>query len=159
MNISNKRIRDWAIMNIRPRCYEWLPLSTQQLRLRNLQAIHAVNIDHPLLMALEEDPIISAQMDHKIVLYYSLHHQLNTDAFYSSDCLPYRVNLNYKWSEIQSMNLIKSNSRCVCIKIWARFQREEAYHKKIEPETSSKLSFEEEAEEENGIYHNLTQNK
>lgn len=104
-------------MNVRPRCYEWLPLCTQQLRLRNLQAIHALNIDHPTLLAMARD--------HKIVLYYSLHHQLNTEAFYSSDHLPYRVHLNYKWPEIQSMDLLKSNARCVCIKIWARCRMQE----------------------------------
>ncbi|XP_054743196.1 UV radiation resistance-associated gene protein [Anastrepha obliqua] len=90
-------------MRLRPRCGSWLPLSTQQLRLRNLLRIEGINIKCDEAGAL---------------IYYTLHKSKDADAFYVSEYLPHRQ--EQKWTEIVCSNLFKSNDRSVCVKVWAK---------------------------------------
>lgn len=121
-------------MNIRPRCREWLPLSTQQLRLRNLQAIQAVNIE-----IKSQDDYYSSCTAYsssscqcpEILLYYTLHDHPENEAFYQSEKLPLRMHLPLKWAEIQCLSIVKSNANCVCIKIWLRTTKTE--HEQTKP--------------------------
>ncbi|XP_036229934.1 UV radiation resistance-associated gene protein isoform X2 [Bactrocera oleae] len=91
-------------MRTRPRCRTWLPLSTQQLRLRNLIRIEGKNIK------CEESGAL---------IYYTLHETVEKDAFYTSECLPHRQDQN--WAEIICPKIFKANDQCVCVKVWAHF--------------------------------------
>lgn len=91
-------------MRTRPRCRTWLPLSTQQLRLRNLIRIEGINIKCPESGAL---------------IYYTLHETVEKDAFYTSECLPHRQDQN--WAEIICPKIFKANDQSVCVKVWALF--------------------------------------
>ncbi|XP_037816480.1 UV radiation resistance-associated gene protein-like [Lucilia sericata] len=101
-------------MNIRPRCREWLPLSTQQLRLRNLQAIQGVNIEIKTTTKAN-----SSNASTQTLLYYTLHDHPENEPFYQSEKVALRKHLHVKWAEIQCPEILKSNANCVCIKIWA----------------------------------------
>lgn len=89
-------------MHIRPRCREWLPLATQQLRLRNLVRIHGFNIEC---------------VDRNSLIYYTLHRTADEIEFYKSEPLPARQQ-QQKWAEISSTEMLKSNLNCVCVKVW-----------------------------------------
>ncbi|XP_013107039.2 UV radiation resistance-associated gene protein [Stomoxys calcitrans] len=110
-------------MNIRPRCREWLPLSTQQLRLRNLQAIQGVNIE---VVNSSQSPccctspttISSCSKCPEKLVYYTLHDHPENEAFYESEKIPLRMYLPLKWAEIQCLSMVKSNANCVCVKVW-----------------------------------------
>lgn len=104
-------------MNIRPRCREWLPLSTQQLRLRNLQAIQGVNIE----IQTNGSPNSSSPYCSytQTMLYYTLHDHPENEPFYQSEKVALRKHLHVKWAEIQCPEILKSNANCVCIKVWA----------------------------------------
>lgn len=104
-------------MNIRRR--GWLPLATQQLRLRNLQAIQGVNIEDSSedSCCCSTSPTSACQCLESMV-YYTLHDHPESDAFYESEKLPLRKKLTLKWAEIQCLSIVKSNANCVCIKIW-----------------------------------------
>lgn len=104
-------------MNIRPRCHEWLPLSTQQLRLRNLQAIQGVNIE------LKRKS--SKSQYTQTLLYYTLHDHPENEPFYQSEKVALRKHLHVKWAEIHCPEILKSNANCVCIKIWACLKKTE----------------------------------
>uniref|UniRef100_A0A1A9UTZ1 UV radiation resistance-associated gene protein n=1 Tax=Glossina austeni TaxID=7395 RepID=A0A1A9UTZ1_GLOAU len=95
-------------MNIRPRCREWLPLCTQQLRLRNLQRIEGINIGDDRTGIRTADAL----------LYYTLHQNHESPSIYESEKLPYRKHLQQKWAEIECAALLKSNANCVCVKMW-----------------------------------------
>lgn len=98
---------------MRPRCREWLPLSTQQLRLRNLQAVQGVNIE------INAGECSMFNLDAQVFLYYTLHDHPDNEPFYQSDKVALRKHLNVKWAEIQCPEILKSIANCVCIKVWA----------------------------------------
>ncbi|XP_067622478.1 UV radiation resistance-associated gene protein isoform X2 [Eurosta solidaginis] len=91
-------------MRQRSRWRSWLPLSTQQLRLRNLVKIEGVNVKCDNAGA---------------VIYYTLHQSSDEDAFYLSELLTLRQEL--KWTEIICPRLFKANSQSVVVKVWVRF--------------------------------------
>lgn len=117
-------------MNIRPRCREWLPLSTQQLRLRNLQAIQGVNIE---VQTNDGDCSTSASLlgQANTFVYYTLHDHPNNEPFYQSEQVALRKHLNLKWAEIQCSEKLKSNANCVCVKVWASTKKTEIKEKSI----------------------------
>lgn len=90
-------------MRLRPSCRSWLPLSTQQLRLRNLTRIEGINIKCS---------------DAGALIYYTLHQKNESKPFYVSEYLPHRQ--QQKWAEIVCQNIFKSNDPIVCVKVWAR---------------------------------------
>ncbi|XP_036341503.1 UV radiation resistance-associated gene protein-like [Rhagoletis pomonella] len=90
-------------MRLRPSCRSWLPLSTQQLRLRNLIRIEGINIKCD---------------DAGAFIYYTLHQRNDGKPLYVSEYLPHRQ--LQKWAEIMCQNVFKSNEASVCVKIWAR---------------------------------------
>ncbi|CAH2240285.1 jg27914 [Pararge aegeria aegeria] len=71
----------------RPRCREWTPLTTQQLRLRSLIQIVGYNIRPP------------EWCRHQCSYYLTLHHTTMSAPFYTSEriCSPHP-----KWKEIDS---------------------------------------------------------
>ncbi|KAM7353160.1 UV-resistance associated gene [Cochliomyia hominivorax] len=113
-------------MNIRPRCREWLPLSTQQLRLRNLQAIQGVNIEVNN----------SSNSSTQTLLYYTLHDHPENEPFYQSEKVALRKHLHVKWAEIFCPEILKSNANCVCIKIWACIQKTDINKEIINEDTT-----------------------
>jgi len=107
-------------MNLRPRCRKWLPLATQQLRLRNLNRIQGFNIESwPHEKSLElDDP-------DDVLLYYTLHTDKASEAFYTSEKLPQR-HQQQKWAEICTDDEAwrKTNAQCVCVKVWKHYSAE-----------------------------------
>ncbi|KAH8249340.1 hypothetical protein KR032_008613 [Drosophila birchii] len=101
-------------MNLRPRCRKWLPLATQQLRLRNLARIQGFNIVSRSLESGEQE-----QAEPDVLLYYTLHADKASEAFYTSEKLPQR-HQQQKWAEICADDEAwrKSNAQCVCIRVW-----------------------------------------
>jgi UV radiation resistance-associated gene protein len=90
----------------RPRCRDWTPLVTQQLRLRNLIKIsgHNIQCDNTI----------------KCSIYFTLHLTSMSAPFFTSDRLDPHANI--LWSEIDSPVLYKSASKSVCIRIWQHLQ-------------------------------------
>lgn len=88
----------------RPRCREWEPLMTQQLRLRDLIKISGVNIK------------IQSDNKTKSKIYYTLHFKPFSKPFYTSEKLEEHIAID--WSEINCQDLHKSASRNVCIRVW-----------------------------------------
>lgn len=85
----------------RPRCRDWSPLSTQQLRLRSLIQISGHNI----------------VCDHlKCSVYFTLHTTTMSAPFYTSEKLD--VHNNIIWPEINCPMALKSSLRCVCVRVW-----------------------------------------
>ncbi|KAH8281864.1 hypothetical protein KR054_003413 [Drosophila jambulina] len=103
-------------MNLRPRCRKWLPLATQQLRLRNLARIQGFNIVSGSLGSGEQE---QEQAEPDVLLYYTLHTDKASEAFYTSEKLPQR-HQQQKWAEICTDDEAwrKSNAQCVCIRVW-----------------------------------------
>ncbi|XP_020810311.1 UV radiation resistance-associated gene protein [Drosophila serrata] len=101
-------------MNLRPRCRKWLPLATQQLRLRNLARIQGFNIVSGALESGEQK-----QIEPDVLLYYTLHTDKASEPFYTSEKLPQR-HQQQKWAEICTDDEAwrKSNAQCVCIRVW-----------------------------------------
>lgn len=85
----------------RPRCRDWSPLSTQQLRLRSLIQISGHNIvcDRP-----------------KCTVYFTLHTTTMSAPFYTSEKLD--IHSNIIWPEINCPMTVKSSLRCVCVRVW-----------------------------------------
>uniref|UniRef100_A0A1Q3F5M8 UV radiation resistance-associated gene protein n=1 Tax=Culex tarsalis TaxID=7177 RepID=A0A1Q3F5M8_CULTA len=85
----------------RPRCRDWSPLSTQQLRLRSLIQISGHNIvtDHP-----------------KCSVYFTLHTTTMSAPFYTSERQD--IHSNIIWPEINCPTMVKSSLRCVCVRVW-----------------------------------------
>nr|XP_026484133.1 uncharacterized protein LOC113392070 isoform X1 [Vanessa tameamea] len=87
----------------RPRCREWTPLTTQQLRLRSLIQIVGYNIRPP------------ERCTHQCSYYLTLHHTTMSAPFYTSEriCSPHP-----KWKEIDSEIIQRMSSTNVVIRIW-----------------------------------------
>ncbi|XP_058120292.1 UV radiation resistance-associated gene protein [Anopheles ziemanni] len=92
----------------RPRCRDWSPLSTQQLRLRSLIQISGHNIVLPELGPGERG--------RKCTVYYTLHQTPQSAPFYTSEKLD--LHRNVLWAEIDCPATIKSSLRCVCVRVW-----------------------------------------
>ncbi|XP_063835459.1 uncharacterized protein LOC135084617 [Ostrinia nubilalis] len=87
----------------RPRCREWTPLATQQLRLRSLIQIVGYNIRPP--------EGCTAQCS----FYLTLHHTTMSAPFYTSE----RISSPHpKWKEIDSELTHRMSSTNVVIRIW-----------------------------------------
>lgn len=84
----------------RPRCRDWSPLATQQLRLRNLIQITGHNI------------VANA----KTSIYFTLHLTTMSSPFYTSDHLESFKNVF--WPEINCQCIQKSTSKFVCVRVW-----------------------------------------
>ncbi|KAH8403217.1 hypothetical protein KR222_007929 [Zaprionus bogoriensis] len=111
-------------MHLRPRCREWLPLATQQLRLRNLARIQGFNIECALQEEQpEREPPPEPASEQELLIYYTLHADKGSEAFYTSEALPQR-HQQQKWAEICAGDAPwrKSNAQCVCVKVWAQYQ-------------------------------------
>ncbi|CAH2098717.1 unnamed protein product [Euphydryas editha] len=87
----------------RPRCREWTPLTTQQLRLRSLIQIVGYNIRPP------------EGCTYQCSYYLTLHHTTMSAPFYTSEriCSPHP-----KWKEIDSEITQRMSSTNVVIRIW-----------------------------------------
>ncbi|KAJ2939104.1 hypothetical protein O0L34_g10292 [Tuta absoluta] len=87
----------------RPRCREWTPLATQQLRLRSLIQIVGYNIRPP------------EGCRHQCSFYLTLHHTTMSAPFYTSE----RISSPHpKWKEIDSEITQQMSSTNVVIRIW-----------------------------------------
>lgn len=84
----------------RPRCRDWSPLATQQLRLRNLIQITGHNI--------VAEPNTS--------IYFTLHMTLMSAPFFTSE--PLESFRNAIWSEINCQSIHKSTSQFVVVRVW-----------------------------------------
>lgn len=93
----------------RPRCRDWSPLATQQLRLRNLIQITGHNI----------------VADPKSSIYFTLHLTSMSAPFFTSEKLDSVKNAI--WAEINCQTINKSTSQFVCVRVWQSIR-----HTKIE---------------------------
>lgn len=84
----------------RPRCRDWSPLATQQLRLRNLIQITGHNI----------------VADPKSAIYFTLHLTSMSAPFFTSEKLDSVKNAI--WAEINCQIINKSTSQFVCVRVW-----------------------------------------
>lgn len=89
----------------RPRCRDWSPLATQQLRLRNLIQITGHNID--------AEPNTS--------IYFTLHLTLMSSPFFTSE--PLETFRNVMWAEINCQSIHKSTSQYVVVRVWQTSSR------------------------------------
>ncbi|XP_016962243.1 UV radiation resistance-associated gene protein isoform X2 [Drosophila biarmipes] len=107
-------------MNLRPRCRKWLPLATQQLRLRNLARIQGFNI-----VSGPQEKSAEQVEPEDVLLYYTLHTDKDSGAFYTSEKLPQR-HQQQKWAEICADDEAwrKTNAQCVCVKVWKHYPAE-----------------------------------
>ncbi|XP_068624390.1 UV radiation resistance-associated gene protein [Battus philenor] len=87
----------------RPRCREWTPLATQQLRLRSLIQIVGYNIRPP------------EWCTHQCSYYLTLHHTTMSAPFYTSERI---CSIHPKWKEIDSEITQRMSSTNVVIRIW-----------------------------------------
>lgn len=84
----------------RPRCRDWTPLATQQLRLRNLIQVTGHNI----------------VADANTSIYFTLHLTLMSAPFFTSERLEsFR---NAIWAEINCQSIHKSASQSVVVRVW-----------------------------------------
>ncbi|XP_052893868.1 UV radiation resistance-associated gene protein isoform X2 [Anopheles moucheti] len=98
----------------RPRCRDWSPLSTQQLRLRSLIRISGHNIIVP-----ERAPTRTSSADggrSKCTVYFTLHQTPHSAPFYTSE--KHDLHRNVLWAEIDCPGTIKSSLRSVCVRVW-----------------------------------------
>ncbi|XP_041985809.1 UV radiation resistance-associated gene protein isoform X2 [Aricia agestis] len=86
----------------RPRCREWTPLTTQQLRLRSLIQIVGYNIRPP-------------ECEHPCSYYITLHHTTMSAPFYTSERI---LSPHPKWKEIDPEITQRMSSTNVVIRIW-----------------------------------------
>lgn len=94
----------------RPRCRDWSPIATQQLRLRNLIQITGHNIN--------AEPNTS--------IYFTLHLTLMSAPFFTSEPLDsYR---NAIWAEINCQSIHKSTSQFVVVRVWQTNRVRHAEH-------------------------------
>lgn len=94
----------------RPRCRDWSPIATQQLRLRNLIQITGHNIN--------AEPNTS--------IYFTLHLTLMSAPFFTSEPLDsYR---NAIWAEINCQSIHKSTSQFVVVRVWQTNRVRNAEH-------------------------------
>lgn len=84
----------------RPRCRDWSPLATQQLRLRNLIQITGHNIE----------------AEANTSIYFTLHLTLMSAPFFTSE--PLESFRNVIWSEINCQSIHKSTSQFVVVRVW-----------------------------------------
>lgn len=89
----------------RPRCRDWSPLATQQLRLRNLIQITGHNI----------------VAEPKTSIYFTLHSTLMSAPFFTSERI--ETFKNAIWAEINCPSINKSTSPFVCVRVWQCDQR------------------------------------
>lgn len=115
----------------RPRCRDWSPLSTQQLRLRSLIQISGHNIvtDHP-----------------KCSVYFTLHTTTMSAPFYTSE--PADIHSNIIWPEINCPTMVKSSLRCVCVRVWQHRPPDESPPPATASASSENGSFEEQQQQE-----------
>ncbi|XP_053674931.1 UV radiation resistance-associated gene protein [Anopheles nili] len=110
----------------RPRCRDWSPLSTQQLRLRSLIQISGHNITlpdtHPNPTAPLPAPIVPTGRHGrpKCTVYFTLHHAPQSAPFYTSERLD--LHRNVLWAEIDCPGTIKSSLRGVCVRVWEHIE-------------------------------------
>ncbi|XP_052865605.1 UV radiation resistance-associated gene protein [Anopheles cruzii] len=100
----------------RPRCRDWSPLSTQQLRLRSLVQISGHNI---VSSPAEPSPPSSSSLPlgrSKCTVYFTLHQTPMSAPFYTSEKLD--LHRNVLWADIDCPAAAKSSLRSVCVRVW-----------------------------------------
>ncbi|KAF9412029.1 hypothetical protein HW555_009339 [Spodoptera exigua] len=104
----------------RPRCREWTPLATQQLRLRSLIQIVGYNIRPP------------EWCTSPCSFYLTLHHTTMSAPFYTSEriCSPHP-----KWKEIDSESTQRMSSTNVVIRIWCHIMHTNEENNKLPQDT------------------------
>lgn len=94
----------WHQMFTRPRCRNFEPLATTQLRLRNLIKITGTNFH------CDDDKIFS--------LYFTLHLSAFSKPFYTSEKVEYRNKV--EWPEINCQQIQSSANKFICVRVWRR---------------------------------------
>lgn len=82
---------------------QWMPLASQQLRLRHLIRIIGLNIE----------------CRYKSKLYFTLHHSFDCPAFYRSADIQHNANSKtILWDRIACPDILKSNAKAVWVRVW-----------------------------------------
>ncbi|XP_035795782.1 UV radiation resistance-associated gene protein-like isoform X2 [Anopheles albimanus] len=101
----------------RPRCRDWSPLSTQQLRLRSLIQVSGHNISPTFSASADTErgtPLLGGRG--KCLVYFTLHQTLDSAPFYTSEKLD--LHRNVLWADIECPATMKSSLRAVCVRVW-----------------------------------------
>lgn len=107
-------------MFTRPRCRDFEPLVTTQLRLRNLIKITGINVH------CDDD-------DKNFSLYFTLHSSAFSKPFYTSEKVDYRSKID--WPEINCEKVQTSSQKFICVRVWRRDNK-----RKIQPDSSNDAS-------------------
>ncbi|XP_049538046.1 UV radiation resistance-associated gene protein isoform X1 [Anopheles darlingi] len=101
----------------RPRCRDWSPLSTQQLRLRSLIQVsgHNITTTFSSLAGPERGTPLLGERG-KCFVYFTLHQTLDSAPFYTSEKLD--LHRNVLWADIECPATMKSSLRAVCVRVW-----------------------------------------
>lgn len=86
----------------RPRCREWEPLWTHQMRVRNIIQLCGVNF--------------SCSDKESSLFYFTLHLSAFSKPLYTSERVQYRSHV--EWPEINCQQVLKSSHKFVCIRVW-----------------------------------------
>uniref|UniRef100_A0A182NTE7 UV radiation resistance-associated gene protein n=1 Tax=Anopheles dirus TaxID=7168 RepID=A0A182NTE7_9DIPT len=124
----------------RPRCRDWSPLSTQQLRLRSLIQISGHNItvsepppNTPTPSSTPASFSSTAGGRTKCTVYFTLHQTPHSAPFYTSERLD--LHRNVLWAEIDCPTTIKSSLRVVCVRVWEHQEAPQHHGMKVPQES------------------------
>ncbi|XP_055378215.1 UV radiation resistance-associated gene protein [Condylostylus longicornis] len=124
-------------MFTRPHCRDWMPLLTQQLRLRNVIKIIGENIE-----------CTQNKVRTQCKIYYTLHHNLNGDPIYRSELTTLLGNGSANWAEIDSDLFNKIPCRSICVKVWQKSLEQIEWKNNAYSEEDSNTSVLEKCEDE-----------
>lgn len=94
-----------SIMFTRPRYRTYEPLLTQQIRLRNLVRLSAINVNS------DDD-----ESDKTSMIYFTLHLSAFAKPIYTSEKLPLKSKV--EWSEINCPQVFSNSQKFIVIRVW-----------------------------------------
>ncbi|GLG95922.1 UV radiation resistance associated protein, partial [Gryllus bimaculatus] len=114
-----------APQRVSPRWKEWIPLVSQQLRLRNLIQVIAYNVNVPEKVKCDAKIKLSRTEKTKSSFYYTLHLTTMSAPFYTSEKLETE---NPKWAEIdigETVNAINASVNGIVVRLWVHRNTEQ----------------------------------
>ncbi|CRK89746.1 CLUMA_CG003427, isoform A [Clunio marinus] len=109
----------------RPRCRDFEPLVTAQIRLRNLIKLSVVNIH--------------CSDDKNSLIYFTLHLSAFSKPFYTSEKKECRKKV--EWSEIYCHQIQNSSHRFICIRVWLRDNKRKLHTELTNDSSADKMLF------------------
>lgn len=113
-------------MFTRPRCRNFEPLVTTQLRLRNLIKITGINFH------CDDD-------DRKFSLFFTLHLSAFSKPFYTSEIVDFRRKVD--WPEINCEKVQTSAQKFICVRVWRRDNKRKTQRASSNDASADKMLF------------------